>query len=39
VGKVLPEKLLPEVRACVDKNFTLLGLDKYRKSKALAFST
>jgi hypothetical protein len=27
-GKVLPEKLLPEIRAGVDKDFTLVGLHK-----------
>jgi hypothetical protein len=38
-GKVLPEKLLPEVRAGVDKDFTLIGFHKNRETETLAFST
>jgi hypothetical protein len=37
MGQVLPEKLLPEIRAGIDKDLALFGLDKYGKSKALAF--
>ena len=37
--KLLPEKLLPEVGACINKNFALPGLHKDRKTKALALST
>ena len=38
-GKVLLEELLSEVRAGVDKDFTLIGLYKDRRTKALTLST
>src|ERR1035437_784863 len=37
-GKILLEKLLPEIRASVDKNSTYFGLHKDRIPKALAFT-
>jgi hypothetical protein len=37
-GKILPEKLLSEIRAGIYKDFTPIGLHKDRKTKALTLS-